>query len=88
MDEKLHCCLLRVAKSIVWDCLALTIIHSVLIPIGALFSLISAVQVLSGAAAFVLYSLAYKTSLNMGWGTGTPFWLMAILYTISIPLLM
>lgn len=55
---------------------------------GSLFSLISATQVVSAVAAYVLYSLAYKTSLEMNWRAGTPFWLMAILYAISMPLLM
>ena len=56
---------------------------------GALFSLISAVQVLSGALGFVLYSLSYKTSLGMNWSwrAGSSFWLMAVLYAIAIPLL-
>ena len=62
--------------------------HILQSPPGSLFSLISAMQVLSGAAAFVLYGLTYKASLELGWGAGTPFWLMAILYGISVPLLM
>ena len=63
--------------------------HHILVLTGALYSVISAVQVLSGTLAFILYSLVYKFVLERdGWTVGVPFWLMAFLYLIAIPFLL
>lgn len=56
--------------------------------IGALFSVVAAVQVLSGTLAFVVYPLVYKLCLERGWHPGAPFWLMALLYLLTTPFLM
>ena len=55
---------------------------------GALFSLISTVQVICGALAFVLYSTTYRLSLDVGLPIGSSFWLMAVLYGISLPMIL
>ncbi|CAI8002638.1 hypothetical protein GBAR_LOCUS3434 [Geodia barretti] len=55
---------------------------------GALFSVVSAVQVLSGTLAFVVYNLVYKLCLEeKDCPIGSPFWLMAILYFLTTPFL-
>ena len=45
-------------------------------------------QVLCGAVAFVVYSMSYKQSLELDLPIGVSFWIMAILYAISLPLIM
>lgn len=57
-------------------------------PLGALFSFISATQVLATVVAYVVYALAYSRTLLMRWSAGTSFYLMAILYIVPVPFMM
>ena len=55
---------------------------------GALFSFVSATQVLATAVSYVVYAVTYSQTLHMGWEAGTSFWLMAILYVVPVPFVM
>ena len=60
-------------------------------PPGALFTLISVVQILSTITGSALYILVYILSLDNAWppghSGGASFLLMAVLYGLTIPLM-
>ena len=62
-------------------------VHS---PPGALFSFVSAVQVLASVFGVVLYSVVYRHTLQVRWdhSPGISFFVMAALYLLSMPFIL
>ena len=56
--------------------------------IGAIFSIVAAVQSISSVLATVAFSLSYSRILKAGWPAGTVFSLMAFVAASTLPLLM
>ena len=74
-----------------WNSVKLMTTHSLsLSPFskGALFSFVSAIQVLASVFGYLLYPTIYWHTIGIQWkySPGTSFFVMASLYILSIPL--
>lgn len=66
-------------------------LHShALILTGALFSFVSAIQVLASVCGYVLYPTIYYHTITLNWyhSPGISFFVMAILYIFAIPFML
>lgn len=59
-------------------------------PLGALFSFVSAIQVLASVFGYVLYPTIYYHTISLDWdhAPGISFFVMAMLYIFSIPFIL
>lgn len=57
---------------------------------GALFSFVSATQVLASILGYAVFVPVYTTSLSVDWyhASGLPFLIMALLYGLMLPIMM
>jgi len=55
---------------------------------GALFSISSTFSAAASIAGALLYNLIYPFTLKKGFPSGSSYWLMAIIWTIPVPLML